>query len=595
MPEPANPKPNIHYIGVIEESDSRVVFKKYQIELPHALLDAMDAILKDNENGSLLALQAEMTRHYSEDERKLFCADYLAPQHYDDAYVSATRFPRIWTQAEYHAEEEKARAETTEAYEKEVKECLERNWPPPREKLEDRIRERLKKHRIKLRNLYYLVALKFIYSHSYRATRRKHQLKSRPDVKMFTTDTIGWTKYIYSINKDINIRLDSNFGFGRVSYFQLGVSYKGIEIFPYSSYVRYYYANWRTLLRHTRSYEVERRSWDYALEFVEKHANLAMEDPDKFVNEFIIGEVKKMTDGLVDIMSMTQERFAEEMNPNNAKRPRYLGVSIPTQRDVKRYAVYSREMLMAYKAEKITGALAFLGNIKALSGTLAQVSQYFEKIISLVNQALPEIRGNIESIAEDVKKLEAEKAPLVKELEPLVKELAKMDGEISALRTKSDEEHKDAKETPWERSKRQQEFRESYILAHPLYKQFSSRISELKAEIRRIDADIKGRLEFSKRLAACKSVAEKAEEFKRILNDMRPHEEAIARKAEENLAKCDLSKMKPAEIDGVKAIARSTYKNEHQDFDELTKRRDKILGEIDALRSWDRRRAAPGR
>lgn len=118
MPEPENPKPNIHYIGVIEESDSRVVFKKYQIELPHALLDAMDAILKDNENGSLLALQAEMTRHYSEDERQLFCADYLAPRHYDDAYVSSTRFPRIWTEAEYHAEEEKARAETTEAYER---------------------------------------------------------------------------------------------------------------------------------------------------------------------------------------------------------------------------------------------------------------------------------------------------------------------------------------------------------------------------------------------------------------------------------------------------------------------------------------------
>ena len=584
MPEPENPKPNIHYIGVIEESDSRVVFKKYQIELPHALLDAMDAILKDNENGSLLALQAEMTRHYSEDERQLFCADYLAPRHYDDAYVSSTRFPRIWTEAEYHAEEEKARAETTEAYEKEVKERLERNLTPPMEKLEDRIRERLKQHRIQLRNLYYSVALRFICSHSYRAAWASGRLNQRPEVKMFTTDNIGWTKYIYSINKDINIRLDSNFGFGRASYFQLGVSYKGIEIFPYSSYVRYYYANWRTLLRHTRSYEVERRSWDYALEFVEKHANLAMEDPDKFVNEFIIGEVKNMTDGLVDIMSMTQERFAEEMNPNNAKRPRYLGVSIPTKRDVKRYAVYPREMLMAYKAVKITGALAFLGNIKALSGTLSQVSQYFEKIISLVNQELPKIRGNIASIAEDVKKLESEKAPLVKELEPLVKELANMDGEISGLQSNSDEEHKEAKETPFERSKRHQGIRESYILAHPLYKQFSDRISALKSEIRRIDEDIRGRLEFSKRLTACKSVAEKAGEFKAILNAMRPHEEAIARKTEEELTKRDLSKMKPAEIDGVKAMAHFSYTNEHMDFDGLTKRRDEILGEIDSFR-----------
>ena len=241
-------------------------------------------------------------------------------------------------------------------------------------------------------------------------------------------------------------------------------------------------------------------------------------------------------------------------------------------------------MLMAYKAVKITGALAFLGNIKALSGTLAQVSQYFEKIISLVNQELPKIRGNIASIAEDVKKLESEKAPLVKELEPLVKELANMDGEISGLQSKSDEEHKEAKETPFERSKRHQGIRECYILAHPLYKQFSDRISALKPEIRRIDEDIRGRLEFSKRLTACKSVAEKAGEFKAILNAMRPHEEAIARKTEEELTKRDLSKMKPAEIDGVKAMAHFSYTNEHMDFDGLTKRRDEILGEIDSFR-----------
>lgn len=578
----ADQSPNIHYIGVIEEADSRVVFKKYQIDLPRALLDALNTIRNDDENGCLLAMQTEMTRHYSEDERKLFFSDYLAPRDYTSSYVDPTQFPRIWTQAEYDAEEEKARNETTEAYEKEVKDRLENNRPPLSESLDERIRGRLKRLRIDLRNDYYSVALGFICSHSYRETHRKHQLKARPEVKMFTTDTIGWTKFIYPINKDITIRFDSNFGYGRrVGYFQLGVSYKGIEIFPYSSYVRYYYANWRTLLRHTRSYAVERRSWDYALEFVEKHANLALEDPEKFLNEFIIGEVRKMTDGLVGIMAMTQERFAEEMNPDNAKRPRYLGVSVPTQWDVQCYSVYPREMLMAYKAEKITGALAFLGNIKSLSGTITQVSQYFEKIITLVNQVLPEIKSNVAAIAADVKGLEEEKAPLVKELDPLEKEIAKMDAEISDLLAKSDDVHKEAKESIWDKSRRHGKIRDAYISAHPLYKRFTTRRSELKMEIRRIDKDIEGRLEFSKRLCACQSVAEKAEEFKGILNEMRPHEESIARKAEENLAKCDLAKMKPAEIDDVKLMAHYNYANEHKDFSILENRRNEILKAID--------------
>ena len=165
-----------------------------------------------------------------------------------------------------------------------------------------------------------------------------------------------------------------------------------------------------------------------------------------------------------------------------------------------------------------------------------------------------------------------------------------MDGEISGLQSKSDEEHKEAKETPFERSKRHQGIRESYTL----YKQFSDRISALKSEIRRIDEDIRGRLEFSKRLTACKSVAEKAGEFKAILNAMRPHEEAIARKTEEELTKRDLSKMKPAEIDGVKAMAHFSYTNEHMDFDGLTKRRDEILGEIDSFRPAQKDKG-PGR
>lgn len=576
-----DPIPNIHYIGVIEESGSRVVFKKYKIELPRALLDELYRIETDKDNGSALAMQEEMTRHYSKEERKLFFSNFLAPRDYTSAYVDPTHFPRIWTQEEYSNREQEIGGKAKEAFQKDAQERREQNRPANPKKLEDYIKERIDNWRIGLRNEYYTVAIQFILSHSYRATGRKYRLTSRPEVKMFSTDTIGWTKYIYHINRDLTIRFDSNFGYGpNVGYFQLGASYKGIEIFPYSSYVRYYYANFRTLLRHTRSYMVKRASWDDALEFVEKHANLALEDPEKFVNDFIVGEVRTMVEGLSRIMCMSQEVFAEQMNPNNVKRPRYLGVSIPRKHDVERYSAYPHEMLMVYKAEKITGALAFLGSIRTLSGILEQVSVYFDIVITLVKRSLAQIRHNIASIADDIKNVEASKYPLVRELEPLVKEIARMDDEISRLQAKSDDEVSSCKETLAETYKRHQDIREGYILKHPLYKQLTIRRSELNGEIRRIDKDIEGRTMFAKRLAACESVGAKADEFRDILNAMRTHEDAIAFKTAESLAQFDLATMTVSDIEEKKASVRTLYMQEHDDFHELIQRRNEILNQI---------------
>ena len=102
MVTPADSKPNIHYIGVIEEKNSRVFFTKYPIDLPRELLAKLYAIGKDDDNGSLLALQAEMTGYYPVKDRELYYSNYLAPRSYTSSYVEPTHFPSIRTQEDYH-------------------------------------------------------------------------------------------------------------------------------------------------------------------------------------------------------------------------------------------------------------------------------------------------------------------------------------------------------------------------------------------------------------------------------------------------------------------------------------------------------------
>ena len=161
MVNPADSKPNIHYIGVIEEKNSRVFFTKYSIDLPSELLTKLNAIRKDDANGSRLALQAEMTSYYPEKDRTLFFSSFLAPRSYTDSYVNPTHFPSIWTQEKYRCEEQKVRDEAIKAYAKDVQEREDNHRPPSCLRLEDYVESRVHKWRIELRDLYYGVAIRF--------------------------------------------------------------------------------------------------------------------------------------------------------------------------------------------------------------------------------------------------------------------------------------------------------------------------------------------------------------------------------------------------------------------------------------------------
>lgn len=587
MSDISEQKPNIHYIAVIEEANGQVVYRKYPIEHPRSLLTFLKETSFDQDHGDLPAMQDAMLKHYPQDQRGLCLKSFLAPVPYFDSYVDVAQFPRIVTAQEYTTLLENVRNSTAKQYREECRRRSEENLPPLKNTEEETVDAAVRTWRITMMRRYHSEAARFIASHSYLKTLEQNhiaqRLRSNDGVKMFSTDTIGWTTYFYEINKDISIRFDSNFGYGpRVGYFQLGLSYKGIEILPYSAYVRYYYANWRTLMAHTRSYGLERSSWDYAMEFVEKHANLALTDPAQFVDTFIIGEVKKMVEGLNSITGLSKDRFKEQINPRNPLRPRYLGVSSARANDMAMYRAYPREMLMAYKAEKITGALAFLGNIKRLAGVLSQIAPYYDEIIELVRGLVPQIKADISLIEKDILELEEKKRPYVEKLEPLQKELDRMNAEISALIEVSDKAQPPG-EKSWDQLERRKRIREGYQTSHPEYGQTSTLCSELKTIIAQIDSDIRGRRGFAVRLSNCEAIAQETNSFKEVVDEIRPHENEIEAMISAALSKCDVSKMNPTQIKSLRGGVNLAYIQSHPDYSELLKKREVMLKRIDGL------------
>ena len=141
---------------------------------------------------------------------------------------------------------------------------------------------------------------------------------------MYSSDNIGWTTFHYQIDKDIQVEVRTNFGYGCSAYFYLAVKYKDFMLIPYSDLVHYYYADMKDFVSYTRSYACQRESWRYALDFVADFVNRSRTSPIDFVKEFIQSEVREMMEGL----RATIKHPEEILNKVKDKHAEYISVRV---------------------------------------------------------------------------------------------------------------------------------------------------------------------------------------------------------------------------------------------------------------------------
>ena len=110
---------------------------------------------------------------------------------------------------------------------------------------------------------------RFIFAHRY--TEKLRDIKKESDVKMWSTDQIGWKEFEYVVNDDITVYIKSNFGYGSASYFFCNLKYKDINILPYTAIIKYYYVEMIDFVRFTRRYNTERSSWAQVFDFAVLH------------------------------------------------------------------------------------------------------------------------------------------------------------------------------------------------------------------------------------------------------------------------------------------------------------------------------------
>jgi len=75
----------------------------------------------------------------------------------------------------------------------------------------------------------------------------------------------GWYGINWNFNENISFLIETNFGYGSVSYFYAKFKYKNILLTPYSFYVKYKNSTYASVIKCTYEYHVCYESWQQVM------------------------------------------------------------------------------------------------------------------------------------------------------------------------------------------------------------------------------------------------------------------------------------------------------------------------------------------
>ena len=482
---------NIDYICVIREKNGKTSFETIDIPASTELIARLEG-LSVNDNATVLDMQAQMNLAFDDQHRKPI--NYVSPFSYACSYIDIAYYPASMSFAESNEQVSSKKADLRERFSQKNEQLQEADPSRYIAEMEEYLETEIARFKDSLKLNYLRHAKRYICATNY--LRTVSQAKGNGDVRMYSTDTLGWSDFTYRVTEDITITLGTNFGYGSASYFRLGLRYKGIDILPYSYIVKYYFANRRDLLRYTRLYDVAHDSWNLAFSFVEGAANLAAESAEGFVREWILNEVKDMVHRLHVVLDTPEDYINDILNKTETRVDcDYLTVRNMNYSEKNCYGVYPEEMSMAIRAEKLTGSLDFLGNLSSLSAILPEINGYIEEIKEMAKAIIPGLDAMVTKITNRVAILQEQKAQQELYLAKIKKDLAPHEKRVDDMY-----EHRGEDKKWFSRS----HFESKYAEAYKDYAALKKNEEETSDSIVKLAEEIRMRSMFRSNLQECR-------------------------------------------------------------------------------------------
>lgn len=500
---------NRHYIGVVKEINDYLKYVEVEIPQDDILIEEIEA-MKDNENRTIMDVQQRLNEAFPVEKFRYRSYDYLYPNGYGSAYVRQAEYPEFLTFEDYQ-KKLKAHEEYLNSDNYLLNNCDEK-YELLKLKLqsEERYKERVKKIVEREMRDYIDFTRKsfqyrrFLYAHRY--TEKLYEIMRDPEVRMWSTDQIGWKAFEYNVNDDITIYIKSNFGYGSASYFFCNLKYKEINILPYTSVVKYYYVKMIDFIRHTRTYAIERNSWTQVFDFAIVTANMAKHEPERFIKKWIVNEVEEMMVGIRKVMKSPKKELEHFLGfEQDIEIGGYRLFRNCSDTDRNDYEVLPGEKVLAFKAEKITGCLLLLDNLRKLIEIAPIIVPYIEEIEQMNRRLLPEIDSHIESLERDIKSLEENLAAVKKEIHIMAPTMTNHNKEIEKLRKEMNKAKNEASNDRGIHTYSIEDAEIEYIKEHLEYVKQKKEYDELKENKAELEKRIDRRNRFLEILEKCKN------------------------------------------------------------------------------------------
>ena len=476
---------NFDYILALESKNGTLSIEKIDILRHDSLIDEMFEMYENphDDAGDMYrrARNSNWTTGYT--------FPYCLGHSYYDSYIDEIAFPEI--NADYQR--------VINDKQNHISNCYKNGYIDYANKLQSQLNAFIKKSKEK----YLINILQYIYSYDYSNTLRQHKVKEK--YKIFSSEIHGRFSYETVVNDELKILTRTNFCYGSSSYFHIIVKYKDIELLPLSEWVKYYHAGYNSIMRFTRSYFCQRKSWKYAMEFLESFVNRAIENPDEFVKNDVLLEVNGLMAGLEEIFLMTEMEFEKRLDVKHIYDDdiRYIGISSArhaNDRERQNYKIKKTESAMIYKMEKISGALQFLNNLKTISTIIPEVESSISRIIELNKTIYPEVIEAIPPIELEIKNLSRELNKIERKYNLKEQQLDYLKKRLENIKKKSFGSGKDTKQV-------EEEFESN----NPQFKILTKEIYELCQEQNKYLTLIHNREDVKKRLSSYKELIEKVE------------------------------------------------------------------------------------
>lgn len=236
--------------------------------------------------------------------------------------------------------------------------------------------------------------------------------KKVSNMKVYSHRISGWSNPEYSITSNLKQQVKTNFGYGSVSYFYSLLTFKNIQITPFSEWIDYRYSNFSEVIRYTRSFraripvtdernrvryyktKIENTYWFNAMEFTKNAANLSKTNEREFVDKYILTECEVLVNGLENFYKESEFEFIGEnqVNVENNEINKY-------RVDIDGYE------LIDFRTEKIIGALDFIDKIIEYNSILP-TQEYTDRIFSLCKKFIPNVYTTLEKQKTELAKAE---------------------------------------------------------------------------------------------------------------------------------------------------------------------------------------------